>query len=126
MGQCYSVCANFKFKNDDSSSFCNAVKRIVNEMDGQYCNFESHDDHIFETPFGCFQLIATTRGSYISEFGLYESEFDASYSWEWVMQNIFEEVMPVLDDGSWVEIRPDSGWELWVVNNGEVKYSYEN
>ena len=125
MGQCYSVYAKLNFKNDDATSFCEAVKKSVEGL-SDWANFGDYDDSDFDTPFGCFQIIATKRGSFIADNGEFVSDFDASYGWEGVMQDIFNEVMQVLDNGSRVMIYPDHGWERWTVRNGKVKYTYRD
>ena len=33
--------------------------------------------------------------------------FDASYGWDWVMCDVFEDICPYLADGSWLYVEPD-------------------
>lgn len=50
------------------------------------------------------------------------SGFDASYGWERVMMEAFEEIAPYLEEGSEIKIYPDCGPDHGVVNNGEVNW----
>lgn len=122
MGQTYSVYAKLKFKDNDPAPFCKAVRKIVKERDV----FSPYDKRDLRTPFGCFCVVTCKRYAYISDDGTFVSDFDASYGWEGVMQDVFNAVMPLLGNGSRVEIYPDHGWERWTVTKGEVKYTYKD
>ena len=48
--------------------------------------------------------------------------FDASYGWENVMMEAFEDIAPFIEEGSEIKIYPDSGLDHGVVENGKVKW----
>ncbi len=50
------------------------------------------------------------------------SGFDASYGWEQVMMDAFDNIAPYLEDGSEIKIYPDSGCDHGIVENGKVKW----
>lgn len=117
MGQCYSVEADFSFKNGDPSSFCKAVKDYVKENDGKNMIFRPYEDSAFDTPFGCFGVICPN--SY-EENGHMSADFDASYGWESVLNDVFKLALAECDEGSSVDVYPDSEpWSL-KVKNGKV------
>ena len=113
MGQCYRVDAKFKFKNNDSTSFCEAVRKEAKER------FASYNAEDYDTPYKCFQII-TSKDSYESDDGVWHADFDASYSWMFVMCDIFEATLSLLADGSWVKIYPDNGKTTYRVKGGKV------
>lgn len=46
MGQCYSVEARFKFKNNDPSSFCQVIKDEIADKNGKYQQCRSVKERI--------------------------------------------------------------------------------
>lgn len=48
------------------------------------------------------------------------SGFDASYGWENVMIEAFEEMAPFLKDGASLKIYPDASYDLLVVKSGKA------
>lgn len=49
-----------------------------------------------------------------------ESGFDASYSWEFVLDDMFRAIAPALADGSYMRVGPDEGTWTMAVENGQV------
>ena len=49
------------------------------------------------------------------------SGFDASYGWERVMMEAFEEIAPYLEEGSEIKIYPDSDYDYLVVKDGKAE-----
>ena len=118
MGQCYTVEAKFIFK-DDPSAFCNVIKQKIKEKDGISSRFNLiHDD--MNDPLKCFENV-THKCSMITTDNVWCTEFDASYSWEFTMFDIFSEAMKTLADGSWLTCWPDEGCWTISVHNGEIK-----
>ena len=117
MGQCYTVKAKFYFKDDDPTSFCNAIKAYVHAMDGDRANFGSYKESDFDTPFGCFSVICPNAYDY-GEY--YCADFDASYGWEIVLEQAFRTGLKECDDGSHVDVYPDNGMWSLNVEDGEV------
>jgi hypothetical protein len=50
--------------------------------------------------------------------GYLYADFDASYGWESVMMEAFEDISPFLEDGSFIKIWPDYGCDYGIVENG--------
>lgn len=48
-----------------------------------------------------------------------ENGFDATYGWESVMMEMFEELAPVLEDGSDLFINCDDGVDVLVIKDGK-------
>ena len=138
MGQCYSVVAKFIFKNNDSSGFCKIIRDKLSEMDyGGYHygkslayikSFMTIDGEEYNPkttnmnhPFGLFKLI-TDKDAFCleDENEIWSADFDASYSWESVMCEVFEEALTACESGSFVEIYPDSGYVKYSVGNDEI------
>ena len=55
---------------------------------------------------------------------VYDSDFDASYSWESVMTEIFDCIAPFLEDGSKLNVCSDDCYHL-IVKNGITTYEQE-
>lgn len=49
----------------------------------------------------------------------YSNGFDATYGWESVMMEMFEELAPVLEDGSDLFINCDDGADVLVIKDGK-------
>ena len=49
----------------------------------------------------------------------YSNGFDATYGWESVMMEMFEELAPVLEDGSDLFINCDDGVDVLVIKDGK-------
>lgn len=113
MGQVYSVEAKFVFKNNDPTSFCEAFNRKVNAKNGSN---KSND------PFECFKMLTATNAHKVGD--CWYAGFDASYGWEGIMIDFFDSMIRELEDGSYVTIYPDYGWETLTVKDGEVTYTY--
>lgn len=54
----------------------------------------------------------------------YSNEFNASYGWESVMIEMFEELVPYIREDAKLIIYPDSGWSETTIHNGEAKTEY--
>ena len=50
------------------------------------------------------------------------SGFAASYGWEQVMLDAFDEIAPYLEDGSEIKIYPDSDYDYLVVKDGKAEW----
>ena len=56
----------------------------------------------------------------INGYKKYSNDFDASYGWESVIIDVFEALVPVLRDGSTLEMSADSEYVRYIVTDGEV------
>ena len=55
---------------------------------------------------------------------VYDSDFDARYGWETILWEMFEVIAPFVDEGSYIEVAPDSGsWRLEAINGKAVEVS---
>ena len=115
MGAVYAVEAKFLHRNNDPTEFC----RIITEEFKNRGIIDPIDDPT--DPFSCFSALCPNAEEN-DDTGVYISGFDASYGWEWVMCEIFERALSVLEDGSYVYIEPDNGWERFYKENGDVLY----
>ena len=123
MGACYSTRVYLLCDNDDL--LVNATKNFVREY-GDSAVFPNIGIVDLTT---AIQVIFTKRGLYkteekirkyyhLDEDRCWESDFDASYGWEWVMIEWFKYVAPYLKDGSELYIAPDSSWDELVIKDG--------
>ena len=137
MGQCYSVVAKLIFKDNDPSRFCEIIRNKLSEMDyGGFSNGKSlayvksfltvageKYDPTFTNmnhPFGLFELLTSKDAQGIGE-DVWRADFDASYSWENVMCEVFEEALVECECGSFVEIYPDAGFTKYFVRENEIE-----
>lgn len=119
MGQCYSVSAKFKYNEAEQFR-----QQLIKSMQSQNCNWHIDDwefisieellrSFLYEMRISVKQL---KNGSF--EFSVL-SDFNQSYSWESLMIEIFEELTPVLRNGSYLTIYPDSDYDRYVIKNGK-------
>ncbi len=128
----YSVTASWKYKDDDSESFCNAVEMFA-KKDPNFIQSQLRMSmkllHItFSTPFECFSFIFPNaymdgelmRANFTNyDFYRYYHLFYDSYD-EW-MSEFLCKTMRFLADGSRVNVVSDYSKYSLVVENGEVK-----
>ena len=120
MGQCYTVIAKFNFK--DAKEFCGIIAKEITRMQG-YAVFDLARGKLND-PFGCFKIL-TSKDAFIDDDGTWCADFDGSYGWETVMDDIFEASATALKDGSYIHIYPDDGVDKIEVVNGQVNVCYE-
>ena len=117
MGQSYDVTYSLKIK--DRQKLIDAVNAYIDETNEKRIRW-SLDDRDRNNLTDLMKIVITDRGFMQTEDEFY-SCFDATYSWEWVMMEVFEVMSPYLEDGSSLEIYPDYGRDLLVIENDEVK-----
>ena len=122
MGAVYSISGDLKYKS--SSDIVAATKEFVASYNG--ARFSDTD---FNDLKGALECIFTKRGldiNYETNKSIkFNSDFDASYGWESVMIDWFDEVATLLSDGSYLKIYPDSGVDYGVVSGGIVDWEAE-
>lgn len=117
MGQCYSIYANMKTK--DEAEVVRLARGFVEESSG-YAHYSNAD---FADLAGMMENFFTKDVSK-SHDGVYSADFDASYGWESIMQDMFKAIAPALEDGSYLEIWPDHGKDYLEVRDGKVAFEY--
>ena len=121
MGAVYHV--ELKLSYDSAQSVIRATKDIVNAYEISYY------DKDFSSIVSAIQLILPKRGFQINSQSNTaldcDCDFDASYSWEGVMQAWFDHLarLSAINDYSEITIYPDNGGEKGVVQNGKVNWS---
>ena len=117
MGQCYTVEAEFHFKNNDPTSFARRFKEEILKRNGKGARFDlSRGD--LNDPFDCFKILTSKNADKFEN--VWYADFNASYGWEKVLEEVFMAISKELDNGSWIDIYPDFGRTEIRVENGEV------
>lgn len=119
MGQTYDV--EFDLKVKDRQAVIEAINGYIDETDGTSIRW-SLDRGDRSTLEGLMKILITDR-SFFSDGDFFSSAFDASYGWEWVMQEAFEIMAPHLFDGASCTIWPDHGVDRGHVENGAVVWT---
>ena len=124
MGQCYDVTYDLKVKDRDG--LIESMNKYIDETNGVRVNW-SLERGDRDTLLGLMKILITDN-YFDCEGDCYSSAFDASYGWECVMLEMFEQMAPYLKNGSYCEVWPDSGRDYGVVKNGKVKWrgNYED
>ena len=117
MGCCYSVRCHFVYKDNDPSDFCNVIKEQREEQIKLMVKNSDSRIQNLDDPLNCFQILTGDVEEY--ENGIWESDFDASYSWGYVLEETFTEVLKVLECGSFVEIMVDDDQPLCLISLGD-------
>ena len=130
MGACYSVYLKARFLNE-KCAIANLKAKIerapqehinygLDEYEKRGIGTETLDDliRIFlaDRPYNCYEKHDE------GDFTIYTNAFDASYGWERVMMEMFDEMAPFLADGSEFDIYPDSGLDRAVVKDGKAEW----
>lgn len=121
MGQCYSVYLKVKFEDEQG-----AVKAVQQRLEGMG---EDLEELSRETGLDYGTIDGILRHYYASwENGhkwtqttdpeVLSGDFNATYSWESVMMEVFQLMAPYLKDGSTLKIYPDSSYDLLEVRDG--------
>lgn len=121
MGQCYSTYLKVKFKDEQG-----AVKAVQKRLEGQGVDIEllgretgldyNTTDGILRHYYSDYKWTPTTDPEVLS------GDFNASYSWESTMIEVFQLIAPFLQDGSELKIYPDSDYDYFVVKDGKAKW----
>lgn len=127
MGQCYDVNLRVRFKDEKGAKRAleNKVSKgrqehILYDMQGlrmKGFDFDNIWDWMSVFFCGWGQKLKETANADWLYCG-----FDASYGWEQVMMDAFDEIAPYLEEGSEIKIYPDCGCNHGVVNNGKVDW----
>lgn len=118
MGACYSTSCKLVCKNEED--VIRLARGYIQDASG-YARFSSSD---FNNLDGMMEVFFT-NGVEKDRDGTYTADFDASYGWESIMQEMFEAIAPALEDGSYLEIYPDNWKDILVVREGKVEFSQE-
>lgn len=124
MGQTYSIYLKVEFLNKRLAA--SALQAKIGRAREEHINYSL--DHYKEIGVGTDtveDLLKIFFGGWDADLrrtrdGGLESGFDASYGWESVMMDAFDVIAPYIEDGSYIEIYPDSGVDKGLVKNGET------
>ena len=129
MGQCYSVNLKLKFTDEEGARKALQAKLERHEEENVAYNL----DHFKELGVGTdklHDLLCIFFGGWngrlpplITDTEWQYSDFDASYGWEVVMMDAFEEIAPYLTDKSEIKIYPDFGCDHGTVRKGKCKWA---
>ena len=131
MGACYEVNLKIQFKDKDSESKCMIVLQDFIRESSKGVNY-SLEKFAKEgvTPDSFTDILKIFLGGWIynhpvikrkKKWLYYRNGFDASYSWESVMMEMFDRISPYLVDGSELYIYPDNDYDHLIVKNGRYK-----
>lgn len=120
MGQCYTVYLKMKLKDADEFVCLSRQYATDNDWPEACMRKMSSVDEIIKQMISTGDLTVQHDG----EWSLFRSDFDASYSWDDVMDEWFHAVAPSLEDGSEIEVFPDAGSWRCIVSDGEVDKDY--
>ena len=127
MGQTYSVILDVKFK--DKNGAAQALRGKIARADQDFADYGL--EHFKELGIGTDTIEDLLKiffggwdGKLIDHGASMTSDFDASYGWETVMMDAFDDIAPFLEDGSAIRIYPDSGKDYATVYDGLATWSY--
>ena len=123
MGQCYTVYLKMKLK--DADEFVNASRKFAedNYWGYDYIAKMTSVDKIIKYFVG-----GTSSGvcvDYEDGWPVFRGDYDACYSWDGTLENWFHAIAPSLEDGSEIEVYPDTGRWKCVVHDGKVDKTYD-
>lgn len=126
MGAVYTVSLKLNYKNKDSAK--NLLSKYISDLleispkrfDGRFV-----PDSSIEEMFGL--MLAKNQGYYenYKEDGIdcYESDFNASYGWSSVLDNMFDVLVPYLKDNSYYYQVCENDWDEYLIEDGVKKLS---
>lgn len=131
MGACYSVNLDITLK--DETAAIKAMQEYI-KKEQFHINFDLEDNRKRGIGIGTFadllQIFFSSCNGPVNDVLreddhiVYDSDFDASYSWESVMTEIFDCIAPFLEDGSKLNVCSDDCYHL-IVKNGITTYEQE-
>ena len=117
MGACYDVELKLNVKDEDLLK--KLMNKYIDENNGFVVfNLEERDRNNL---VDLVKIFITDRCFSVNG-DVYESSFEASYGWESVMTESFEEYAEALEDGSYIIIWPDNDYDKIIVKNGKAKW----
>lgn len=126
MGQCYSTFLKVRF--EDEQGAIKAVQNLLTDND-EYTleDYSKHTGLDYNTIDGCLRhFYANWEDGYkwtpTTDPDVLSGDFNAPYSWEIKMVDVFYELAPFLKDGSSLKIYPDSDYDHLVVWDGQVSW----
>lgn len=125
MGQCYSTYLKVKFKDEQG-----AVKAVQKRLEGQGVDIELLGRETgldYNTTDGILRHYYSNwenghKWTPTTDQEVLSGDFNASYSWESTMIEVFQLIAPFLQDGSEFKIYPDSDYDYLVVKDGKAKW----
>ena len=128
MGQCYSVNLKVRFTDEDGAKKALQAKLDRHEEEHINYNLSHFTEELGMSTDSLHDLMGIFFGGWEGKLepsttdDWKYADFDASYGWECVMMDAFEEIAPYLTDGSEVNIYPDSGCDHGTVRNGKCEW----
>lgn len=125
MGAVFSVDMDVKIKQDQEMALLNAIISGTTESRINYMELKGLDTYKLEDVLAYYFTAYHNEWVDIRDGRIkINTGFDAGYSWELVMMDIFELMGPYLEDGSELYIQPDDDYDLLVIENGNVVYKH--
>ena len=128
MGQCYLVELKVKFRDDAGAKKALQAKLDRHEEDHVNYNLDHFTGELGLSTDNLHDLMGIFFGGWKGKLepsttdDWQYADFDASYGWESLMMDAFEEIAPFLADGSVIKIYPDSGCDHGTVRNGKCEW----
>ncbi len=121
MGQCYNI--YLKLKSRDENASVKALQGFVTENNINTVGLSTDNfENLLKIIFGNNQGTLHLRHTQKNGFKRYESNFNASYSWEGLLIDAFSELAPTLEDNSRIDIYPDSGRDTAIVRGSRANW----
>lgn len=119
MGACYSVTIDVSFKDEQAA--IKVLQEKVKTITYMQKDLDKVDINTFD---GLMKLYLANHQNKVDIDTLgnrkqYSNGFNATYSWESVLADMFMAITPFLKDGSEMEIYPDSGCVKYLVSDGK-------
>ena len=125
MGQCYTTILKVKFTDEQGA--VKAVRdRLENNGDGFDLEELSRETGLdYNTIDGVLRHFYSNwedgfKWTRVVDPEVLSGDFNASYSWESTMIEVFDLMAPFMADGSTLKIYPDSDYDLLEVRNGKA------
>lgn len=125
MGQCYTTYLKVKFEDEQG-----AVKAVQKRLEGQGVDIELLGRETgldYNTTDGILRHYYSNwenghKWTPTTDPEVLSGDFNASYSWESTMIEVFQLIAPFLQDGSELKIYPDSNYDYLVVKDGKAEW----
>ena len=120
MGQCYTTYLKVRFKDEQG-----AIKAVQDRLTDTLEDYSKDSGLDYNTIDGILRhYYANWEDGYkwtrTTDPDILSGDFNATYSWESTMIEVFELIAPYLEDGSYLKIYPDSSYDHLVVKDGKA------
>ena len=125
MGAVYDVNLKAKIKQGHKLALLDSLVSTMSEQRIKYIESKGLDINKLEDVLAYYFTLSHKEWVNVKDDEIkVNADFDAGYSWEFVMMDVFITMAEHLEDKSELYIHPDYDYDLLIIENGKVAYKH--